>query len=61
MSKSEFHKLREKYPDIFDNPSRLPTLVRQIALFVQQELEQEENGTDGELTTDKREGWGGNV
>jgi hypothetical protein len=48
MSKSEFQKLREKYPDIFDNPSVLPTYVRQIALFVQQELELEEGGTGGE-------------
>jgi hypothetical protein len=48
MSKSEIQKLRDKYPDIFDNLSGLPTYVRQIALFVQQELEQEENGTDGE-------------
>jgi hypothetical protein len=60
MAKSEFHKLRDKYPDIFDNPSRLPTLVRQIALFVQHELEQEKGGTDGELT-DEREGRGGNL
>jgi len=48
MSKSEFHKLREKYPDIFDDTSRLPTLVRQIALFVQQETEQEEGDRDGD-------------
>ena len=46
MAKSEFHLLLEKYPDIFDNPSRLPTLVRQIALFVQQELEQDTNGEE---------------
>jgi hypothetical protein len=60
MSKSEFQLLREKYPDIFDNLKALPTYVRQIALFVQQELGQEEDGTNGELT-DEREGRGGNV
>jgi hypothetical protein len=48
MSKSEFYRLRDKYPDIFSDTSRLPRYVRQIVLFVQQELEQEENGTDGE-------------
>ena len=61
MSKSEFQKLREKYPDIFDNLSGLSTPMRQIVLFVQQELEQEKGGTDGKLTTDKREGRGENV
>jgi hypothetical protein len=48
MSKSEFQKLREKYPDIFDDTSRLPTYVRLMVLFVQQELEQEEGDRDGE-------------
>jgi len=61
MSKSEFQKLREKYPDIFDNLSGLSTPMRQIVLFVQQETEQGEGGTDGKLTTDKREGRGENV
>jgi hypothetical protein len=48
MSKSEFQLLREKYPDIFDNLNALPTYVRQIALFVQQETEQEEGDRDGD-------------
>jgi hypothetical protein len=48
MSKSEFQKLREKYPDIFDNLSGLSTPMRQIVLFVQQETEQEEGDRDGE-------------
>jgi hypothetical protein len=53
MSKSEFQLLHEKYPDIFDNLNALPTYVRQIALFVQQEIEQEEDGTDGEESKGK--------
>jgi hypothetical protein len=53
MSKSEFQKLREKYPDIFDNPRGLTTPMRQIVLFVQQETEQEEEGTDGEESKGK--------
>jgi hypothetical protein len=48
MLKSEFQLLRDKYPDIFDNLNALPTSVRQIALFVQQEIEQEEDGIDGD-------------
>ena len=49
MAKSEFHRLREKYPDIFSDTSRLPRYVRLMVLFVQQELEQEKGGTDVEL------------
>jgi hypothetical protein len=48
MSKSEFQLLREKYPDIFNDTSRLPRYVRLMVLFVQQELEQGEGGTDGD-------------
>jgi hypothetical protein len=51
MPRSEFQKLRDKYPDIFDNLNALPTYVRQIALFVQQELEQEKGDRDGEEIT----------
>ena len=50
MAKSEFHRLRDKYPDIFSDTSRLPGYVRLMVLFVQQELEQEEGGTDVKLT-----------
>jgi hypothetical protein len=53
MLKSEFQLLRDKYPDIFDNLNALPTYVRQIALFVQQETEQEKGGTDGEESKGK--------
>ena len=48
MAKSEFHKLRDRYPDIFNDTSRLPRYVRLMVLFVQQELEQEKDCTDGE-------------
>jgi hypothetical protein len=48
MLKSEFQLLRDKYPDIFDNLNALPTYVRQIALFVQQETEQKEGDRDGD-------------
>jgi hypothetical protein len=48
MPRSEFQELRDKYPDIFDNLNALPRHVRLMVLFVQQELEQEEGGADGE-------------
>ena len=50
----------KKYPDIFDDTSRLPRYVRLMVLFVQQELEQEKGGTHEGLTN-KREGRGKNV
>ena len=50
MAKSEFHRLREKYPDIFGDTGRLPRYVKLMVLFVQQELEQEKGGTDEGLT-----------
>ena len=57
MAKSEFHRLRDRYPDIFSDTSRLPGYVRLMVLFVQQELEQETGGTDEGLT-DERGGRG---
>ena len=47
MNNAELIRLRDEYPNLFDNPDVLPPPLKQIVLFVEYEVEQEEGGSDG--------------